>query len=699
MRFARAFVCATTLIALAFQAAAMPIQAQETPRDAADPKRPVTIDDFFRLRTVGTPRISPEGGWIAYTVRKAKVGKKEDKWESSIWAVPSAGGTAIRMTAPGSSASNPRWDPTGRTLAFLSARNKKKAQVWLLNRNGGDASVLTEVRQGIQGFEWAPDGKRLILVIQDPAPEILAAQQAEKDGKKYSEPAHRRPHVIDRLQFKQDYVGYLDRRRTHLFVFDFATKEMTQITAGDYDDSNPAWSPDGGKIAFVSNRSGVPDSNYNTDVWVVDAAKPASENPPLRITANQGPDASPAWSPDGKWIATISATDVTAMVYATNHLALAASDGSSFQALTESVDRNMSSPRFSADGQFIHFIIEDSGEQSLARIPIGGSGGSGGPSGKVERTIAGPRVVSGFELGPNGMMAVRISEPTLPGEIFIRGANGKLRRVSHTNDAVLAGLQLVEAENVQFPSADGAEIEGFIYKPVGFQRGKRYPTILRIHGGPQSQFNFAFAFESQLYAANGYVVVMTNPRGSTGYGQDFSLAIWQDWGGKDFHDVNAGIDFAIAQGYSDPSRLGVGGWSYGGILTNYVIARTTRFAAAISGASEVLIVANYGHDIYQRWWEQELGLPWETRAAYEQLSVFNDVEKIVTPTLILGGEEDWNVPIQNSEQLYLALKRLGRETQLIVYPGEFHGIRVPSYQRDRFERYLDWYGRYLTPEK
>ena len=246
-------------------------------------------------------------------------------------------------------------------------------------------------------------------------------------------------------------------------------------------------------------------------------------------------------------------------------------------------------------------------------------------------------------------------------------------------------------ENVQFVSQDGTEIEGFVFKPPGFNENFQYPTLLRIHGGPVSQYDFNFNFEAQLFAANGYVVVMANPRGSSGYGQDFSLGIWQSWGVKDFEDVMAGVDYVIEQGYADPDRLGVGGWSYGGILTNYVITKTDRFSGAVTGASEVLYRSNYGHDHYQRQWEAELGLPWENADAWERISPFNDVANITTPTLIMGGEKDWNVPILNSEQLYQALKRLGRETQLVVYPGEFHGIRTPTFQLDRLQRYLAWY--------
>ena len=274
-----------------------------------------------------------------------------------------------------------------------------------------------------------------------------------------------------------------------------------------------------------------------------------------------------------------------------------------------------------------------------------------------------------------------------------------LSQLTNENKTLLGEVRLSDVENVQFPSTDGTEIEGFIYKPPGFTAGVRYPTLLLIHGGPISQFEMAFDFRAQLFAARGYVVVMTNPRGSSGYGQAFSMEIFADWGNKDTKDVIAGVDYAIEQGYADPNRLGVGGWSYGGILTNYVITKSERFKGAVSGASLGIIAANYGHDHYEKWYEQELGLPWENRAAWEKISSYNDVDKIVTPTLWIGGAVDWNVPIINSEQMYIAMKRMGRETQLVVYPKEHHSIAKPSYRKDVFERYLSWYDKYVRGEK
>ena len=256
-------------------------------------------------------------------------------------------------------------------------------------------------------------------------------------------------------------------------------------------------------------------------------------------------------------------------------------------------------------------------------------------------------------------------------------------------------LKKPSVETIGFKSKDGTPIEGFVVKPVDFTGSKKYPTILWIHGGPTSQYEFSYHSTAQLFAANGYVVLLLNPRGSTGYGEDFSKALFADWGGPDYEDVMAGVDYAIEQGWSDPDKLAVGGWSYGGILTNYVITKTDRFKAAMSGASEALYRANYGHDHYQLTWEQELGLPWENAEAWERISPFNDVAKITTPTLWMGGSDDWNVPILNSEQMYQGMKRLGRETQLIVYPDEHHGIRRPSFQKDRLERYLAWLKKYV----
>jgi len=650
-----------------------PLQGQE--------RRPLDVEDMFAIKGVGAPAISPDGEWIAYTVSETSL--EDESSETRVWMVPTEGGDAIPMTAAGGSSGNPRWSPDGKYLSFTANRDDSENQVWVLDRRGGEARPLTEVEEGGGSYRWSPDGSRLLLSVRDPEPEDTWA-----DGK---ENAPRAPWVIDRLQFKRDRTGYLTgNRHTHLYIFDLASKALTQITSGDYNESQATWSPDGRYVAFVSNRTEEPDGNDNSDIWVV-AADNTDEGQTLRqVTTNPGSDSSPAWSPDGDRITYVTGLEPDLIWYATDHLAVVSSNGGEPQILTRALDRNVGSPRFTADGEAILFRLEDSAENHLARIGREGD--------DLERIVRGPLSAGSFDLGPGGTIAVLVATLDRPNEIHVLSGQG-LRQVTHTNDDFLSGIQLGEVKNVLFPSKDGTEIEGFVTLPVGYQEGLRYPTLLRIHGGPVSQFRHAFNFEAQLFAAKGYVVVQTNPRGSSGYGQAFSVDLWAAWGVRDYEDVVAGVDYAIEQGWADPDRLGVGGWSYGGILTDHVITQTDRFAAAITGASEVLYIANYGHDHYQLQWEKELGLPWEgdNRQAWEDISPFNKIDRVTTPTLIMGGEQDWNVPIQNSEQLYQALRRLGVPTQLVVYPGQAHGLRPPSYQKDRYERYLAWYDQWVKP--
>ena len=647
-----------------------------------DARRALTIDDLLAMRSVSEPTLSPEGGWVAYTVETVDV--DADESATQIYMVSRDGSEVVQLTADDYSASTPRWSPDGRYLGFLAAKgdDDAKTQVWTLDRRGGEAQAYTAVDQGVRDFLWSPDGSRMLLMIRDKSASDLAAEAAEEAG----EEPKPLPFVIDRLQFKQDGVPYLDRSRTHIYVLDEREGEPLQLTFGDYDDSQPAWRPDGTEIAFSSNRTEEPDSNDNADIWVVSAVGDDVTREPRRITSNEGSDYSPAWSNDGETIAYVTVTEPELIWYATNHLAMASASGGNERVLTAELDRNVGSPVFTPDDSAILFTLEDSAEQHLASLDL--------ESGGINRPIEGQLSVRGFEQGPNGDVVARMSMPHLPPELFLLGG-GELTQLTRTNEALLGELALADVRNVTFPSADGTEIEGFIFTPPDYERGTRYPTILRIHGGPVSQYDFSFNADAQLLAAQGYVVVISNPRGSSGYGQDFSAALFANWGVPDLADVMAAVDHAIDEGYTDPDRLGVGGWSYGGILTNYVITKSDRFEAAITGASEVNYIANYGHDHYQYWWENELGLPWENKEAWEKISPWEDVDKVVTPTLVMGGKEDWNVPIQNSEQLYQALRRRGVDTQLVVYPDESHGISRPSFRRDRWQRYIDWYDEYV----
>jgi dipeptidyl aminopeptidase/acylaminoacyl peptidase len=664
---------------------------------AQEASRHLTPDDLFNVRRVGAPRVSPEGDWVAYTVSRTSL--EDERSYTRIWMSPALGGDAVPLTSDKKSASSPEWSPDGKYLSFLAARDGGETQVWVLDRRGGEAYPLTDVEQGVRGYAWSPDGTRLLLSIRDPEEEDEDEDEDEKDD------APEDPWVIDRLEFKRDGTGYLTGDlHTHLYVFDVATKELRQLTTGRWDEGQAAWSPDGTKIAFTSNRTDDPDTNEDSDIWVVDADLAEPTDAPSQITTQPGSDSSPAWSPDGRTLAYVTTTDIPAMWYATSYLAVVPATGGEPRILTRSLDRNPRAPRFSEDGAWIWFGLEDSGENHIVRIRPDGDG--------LQRMVSGPLSAGDFDWG-GPTFAYQMGTLDRPAEIFAVGGLGggggrplavdrvdllhDAAQISHANDAWLADVDLGETRNVHFTSADATEIEGFVAFPPGFREGQRYPLLLRNHGGPVSQYSHSFNFEARMFAADGYLVLYTNPRGSSGYGQAFSQAIFADWGNKDFQDVMAGVDYAIAQGWADPERMGVGGWSYGGILTNYVITQTGRFRGAISGASEVLYIANYGHDHYQQYWERELGLPWEgeNRETWERISPFNKLHAVTTPTLVMGGESDWNVPIQNSEQLYQVLRRRGVPTELVVYPGQSHGISVPSYQKDRYERYLAWYAKWV----
>ena len=647
--------------------------------------RAFTVDDALAVKTVTEPRISPDGAWVAYVVEQNDLDK--DEKTSRVFMTSIDGAVTIAMTGATYSASDPRWSPDGRYLSFIAARDdldeNAAPQVYTLDRRGGEAQAYTKIPQGVLEHQWAPSGERLLLAVRDESASEKAAREAREKGGE----APLLPVVIDRLQFKEDGVGYLDRSRRHYWVQEGRLAEPKQLTFGDFDDYEGAWSPDGARIAFTSNRTSEPDGNANSDIWTAEVSRAGKAFAPLRVSDNPGTDGSPAWSPDGREIAFSTQLDPKLIWYVSAHIAVAPSSGGAARVLTEAYDRFFYRPRFSPDGASIYALYEHDGEQPLVAVDA--------KTGEKRDLIAGAHAIYDFDVHASGAVVAQLGRPTLPDEIFAL-SGGALTQVTKTNEALLRELNLSSPFTAKFKSADGTEVEAFFYPPAS-GRAKKAPTILRIHGGPTTQFDFSFDPYAQLYAANGYAVVMPNPRGSTGYGTDFAAAIYADWGNKDFDDVMAAVDHAAAIGLADPKRLGVGGWSYGGILTNYVVTKTDRFDAAVTGASEFNYLANYGHDIYQREYEIELGLPWEgeNRAIWEKINIFNAIDKVTTPTLVIGGADDWNVPILNSEQIYQILKRRGVPTGLIVYPEEDHSIDRPSFYKDRFERYLGWYEKYI----
>ncbi|HUQ81536.1 MAG TPA: S9 family peptidase, partial [Gemmatimonadaceae bacterium] len=518
---------------------------------------------------------------------------------------------------------------------------------------------------------------RLALSVDDP-------EEDAGDSTKAKPP---KPIVLDRYHFKQDVQGYLGNQKSHLYVLDIATKKNEQITSGKYDENNPSWSPDGKWIAFVSDRSPDPDRSVNTDVYVIEA-KPGAEM--RRVTTFEGDDnntgSKVAWSPDGKTLAYVRSSTAGMSIYDQYRLAVVPVAGGEPRLVAESLDRPVTAPRWTADGQSLLFLVTDDRTQYVARTRV-----AGGP---VEKLTTGPRVVQALALG-NGKMAVLASTSTEMPEVHAL-ENGTLRPLTHQNDTWLAEIQLGTTEGIEFKTPDGADVHAVMTKPA--TANGKLPTLIRIHGGPTSQDQYSFNFERELFAANGYVVVSPNYRGSNGRGEKFMSAISGDWGNKEVIDVLAATDYVVGKGIADPDKLGIGGWSYGGITTDYTIATTPRFKAAISGAGSALQTSMYGVDQYILQYETELGAPWKNPDAWMKVSYpFFHADRIKTPTLFMSGEKDFNVPTAGSEQMYQALKSLGIDTQLVIYPNAFHGITLPSYRVDRLERYIKWYDRYLKP--
>ncbi|HEY4423424.1 MAG TPA: S9 family peptidase [Pyrinomonadaceae bacterium] len=650
-------------------------------------RRPMKLDDLTRFRNVSDPQISPDGQWVAYTVSSTDA--KEDKSSSHIWMVNIDGSNDRQITFSSESESSPRWSPDGKYISFTSSRPGKARgnQVWLLDRNGGEAMQLTEFKGRLQGHEWSPDSKRLALVIGDPDPESEPGPSPQPGAT----PRVPKPIVIDRYRYKQDGAGYLlSGRHTYVYIYDVATKKLDRLTKSKWDESSPAWSPDGTRIAFMSNHGEDPDREPSAQLFVAEAKAGSTEKAltPETIRANRG---RPEWSPDSKWIAFTDTDEKKYGAYSMEHLSLVPSDGSSAPArfkASEDIDRGVSSPKFTSDGKAIQFLVTD--DRSVYPMKANLAGGA------AQRLLNPPVVIGNWNF--NGGRAVAISgADTKAGEINVWEGNS-LRQLTHQNDALFAELDLGATEEVNFQSKDGTQVGGLLTYPVGYVKGTKVPLLLRIHGGPNAQDQHTFSAERQFFAANGYAVLAVNYRGSAGRGQKFSRAIFADWGNYEVQDLLAGVDHVIKMGVADPDRLGVGGWSYGGILTDYLIATDTRFKGATSGAGTAFTVAFYGTDQYIIQYDYEIGPPWNPKAweTYVKISYpFLHADRIQTPTLFLGGERDFNVPVQGSQQMYQALRSLGIDTQLIIYPNENHGIQRPSYQRDRMERYLGWYDKYV----
>jgi dipeptidyl aminopeptidase/acylaminoacyl peptidase len=651
---------------------------------AQAPKRGLTADDIYRMQEVSDPHVSPDGKFIAYMVTSSD--RESDKRRTALWMVSWDGSQDVQLTHGGESAESPRWSPDGKYLAFTMARPEDaKDQVWVLDRRGGEARQLTHLTGELDSYEWSPDSKRLAIVMS-PGEDTTEASKSEKEKAPM-------PIIINGYQFKRDIEGYLSASsRKRIYLFEVATGKLDPLTAeAPYDQKHPAWSPDSTRIAFVTSLSQDPEQTGSSDIVIAEAQPAATPQKLLTIyTPNQQ---RLVWSPDGKSLAFLQGEEPKYNAYIQDRLAVVPAAGGEPRVLTGSIDRAVSHPDFTADGSALTFPVEDDRLQYLSKVAANG--------GAVERVSKTNAVISEPDTG-GGHMAVLAATDTSAPEIYVF-ENGELRKLTAHNDPLLNEIKLGAVEDISFPSKDKTEVHGLLIKPPDYQPGKKYPTLLWIHGGPNGQDDhsldfslYPLAMERQFFAAHGYVVLAINYRGGSGRGAAYARSIYADWGDHEVADLLAGVDYAIKQGIADPERLGVGGWSYGGILTDYTIATDSRFKAAISGAGSANQLSMFGSDQYVLQYVNELGPPWRNENVWLKVSYpFFHADRIHTPTLFMGGLKDFNVPVAGGEQMYEALRNLGVPTELVVYPSQYHLFTRPSYIHDRLGRYLAWFDRYL----
>ncbi|MGH7302124.1 MAG: S9 family peptidase, partial [Candidatus Rokuibacteriota bacterium] len=600
-------------------------------------------------------------------------------------------GAPRRFTAGPRRDVEPRWSPDGTRLAFLSERAPKdKLQLYVMPADGGEPARLTALENGAGSAVWSPDGLRLAFVSA-----VGGQREPEsEEEKRKSRPAR----VITSVKYRFNGEGFVYDRRPHVFVVSTEGSAPTQITDGDFIDADPVWAPDGDSIVFASARHAERDDDDASDLWRV-AAKGGEAQ---RLTATDGPVMLPAFSPDGRSIAYLARPGLNA--YGRNvRLYVVASDGGGARAtcLTDELDRSCGAlhvrPLWAADGRSIVIAAEDRGDVGLWRVAASG----GDP---LARIVAGDRALNGFSSSGDGrQLAFAASRPVAPAEVFTcRADGGDERRLTALNRAWTDTVTLAAPERFRFTRA-GFELDVWVMRPAGYVAGRRYPALLNIHGGPHAQYGHNFFDEFQVYAGAGYAVVYTNPRGSQGYGEAFAQAVVGDWGGGDYADVMAALDEAVARhSFIDPDRLGVLGGSYGGFLTSWTVGHTPRFKAACSERAVNCQYTMFGtSDIGHSFNVVELGgpMPWEDMARYIERSPLTYAKDVVTPLLIIHSEDDLRCPIEQGEQLFVALKKLRREVRFIRFPGENHEMSrsgKPRHRLERFRHILEWFGTYLV---
>ena len=627
--------------------------------------------DVYRMEAVSRPKISPEGTWILYS--QSKIDAAKDRSVSKLYMMSSDGKETITLTEQTKGVGNYQWSPDGKFISFLTKGKDEDngSQVFLMDRRGGEGVQLTNIKGEINDYVWFNSGKKMIVVVKD-------FNYADTAKSKI-----RTPYEMNRYKFKQDYEGYLDNRKTHIYLFDLATKKLDTLTSGNYNEGDVAISADDSMIAYVSNVSENPDKNSNTDLFLL---KPTKGATPLQLTTYKGANTSPVFSPDNSKIAFLqSSSERNFDMYDITQLGIYDLKSKTISIVSKNYDRAFSSIAWSVDGQSILSLIEDDRKQNLIQFNL--------QTQQPTLLTNEMGVYSSMDRNDKGDMVLLFANLETPNEIYTY-QNKSTKRLTHLQDAFVASLKKGYHKGFQSTSSDGTIVSSILHLPDS--GAKNLPLILFIHGGPVAQDDYAFDMTSRIYAAAGYAVATVNYRGSSGRGVAFTNAIYADWGNKEVKDIVGAADYLIKEGIVDPNRLGIAGWSYGGILTNYTIATDKRFKAGVSGAGSSLMMSVYGSDQYISQYEDELGKPWENPKKYEALSYpFYKVKEIKAPVLFMASQADFNVPVIGAEQMYQAFKSEGIPTELIIYPNQNHGIRVPSYIVHRHNAHINWFNKYL----
>ncbi len=646
-------------------------------------RRPVAPEDTYAFRVVDALQISPDGRTLAY-VAETYV-KDGDRLRQGLYLMPASGGAPRPVAQGGESASQPRFSPDGKRLAFLSD-GADGAQVAVARADGKHLKVVTRIPGGVSEFDWSPDGRSLVVVRS----ETPAGMKATRD-----------PWVITRSLIQRDGEGFLTNEHDHLCIVRAdGHGDPLPLTDGPHDDSNPRWSPDGQWIAFVSNRTDDPDASDNTDIFVVHPDGTGLH----AVAATPGPDDTPSWSHRSDRIAFVGGKRANDF-YATRPLMIASLSGGPLLDLSGSLDTWVAADAllasseakvgglWSPDDATLYATFERHGANFLAALPSGG--------GPARELVGGRRHVETVRLAPAGdRFFATLGDATHLPEIhtFALDGSGELR-LSHLNDAFLAGVALSVPERLEARNGSGDTVESWLYPPLGLDPSKRYPLILYIHGGPEGYDGdyFDTGLENQVFPGAGYAVLRVNYRGSTSYGEAFCRALWGDWHSREYEDLMAALDETLRQKpWIDPERLGVGGWSYGGIMTLWTVGHTHRFKVAVPERFSFDYRAIFGEDQWFAQYLAELGEPYAEEEKYRRLSPATYLPQVDTPLYLISDEKDGNCPTSQAMEAYQRLRALGRKTELVIYPGESHVMARPSHLVDRLDRLLVWFGRHLS---